>query len=273
MVYNYVSCKKVIAKVFTDLDLQEEPHRIVDFIEWMGEALKRIGAFPQLVTKTMGKEDLPLLRLEDHQAKLPADLHSINQVAYSKSAEGPFWDMRYNTGSYGANHDLTLIASTFGGLQYPAFIDEDNDSFHPATEDGTTFTHNVYYTINGGWIKCNIRNGYLLLSYQAIPVDSDNYPLVPDDEAFLEALYWYINMKMTYPEWKQGRIRDAVYYDCKSSWNYYRKQAYANAMMPDQGQLEAIKNTWIRLIPEINANKSFFSTIGQQEFTYNVNRK
>jgi hypothetical protein len=265
MIYNYISCKTVISKVASDLNWQEEPHRIIDCIEWIGEGLKKIGAFPQMVTKTMGKEGLPLLQLVDHQAKLPFDLHSINQVAYAKAIGGPFYDMRYNTGSYGANHDMTN--------SHDLLTMEDNNDLQPSSEDGTTFTGNYYYTITGGYIKSNTKSGFLLISYQAIPVDNDGFPLVPNDESFLEALYWYINMKLLYPEWKRGSIRDAVYYDAKSSWNYYRKQAYGNAMMPDEAQLESIKNTWIRLIPQINANKSFFSTIGQQEYTFNSDRR
>jgi len=267
MIYNYVSVKNVIAKIFTDLDWQESPHRLSDVIEYCGEAMKKIGAFPSMITKTMGKEGLPLLELSDHQVRLPFDLHSINQVAYSKSIEGPFYDMRYSTGSFGTNHEMS---AALNGI---SLTDQDNNEFQPATENGTTFTNNYTYTINGGYIKSNTRSGFLLLSYQAIPVDDDGFPMVPNDESFLEALYWYVNMKLSYPEWKQGRIRDAVYYDAKSSWNYYRKQAYGNAMMPDEAQLESIKNVWLRLIPEINANKTFFSTIGQQEFTYNINRK
>ena len=139
-----------------------------------------------------------------------------------------------------------------------------------STEHGTIHSADLTYNIvPGGWLKINTRHGHLMISYQAIPVDEDYYPMIPDDEAFLEALYWYINMKLTYPEWKAGRVRDAVYYDTKSSWNYYRKQAYGNAMMPNSDQLESIKNIWVRLLPLINEQKSFYSTMSEQEWVRN----
>jgi len=256
MIYNYVSVKKVIAKVFADLDLNEKPHRISDMVEYAGEALKKIGAFPAMITRTTGKEDLPLLVLSNYQAKLPADLNTINQVAYSVKQLGPFYPMRYATGSYSSNHTV----------KGTSVIPTQNT---PDSEKDTMFSLDYSYIIVGGYIKTNIKDGYLLISYQAIPTDSDKYPLIPDDESFFEAIYWYINMKLTYPEWKEGRVRDAVYYDAKSSWNYYRKQAYANAMMPNPDQLESIKNTWLRLIPEINAHDTFYSTLGEQETIYN----
>jgi hypothetical protein len=263
MIYNLVSVKKVIAKVFTDLDLQEGTHRISDFIEWSSEALKKIGSYPQFVTKVTGKEKVPLLVIEDYQAKLPTDLYSINQVAYSTGITAPYYPMRDTAGSFSSNHGATL---QYGGT-------DTTPATTTSSENITTFSGDRQYSIVGGYIKTNIKEGYLLISYQAIPVDDDNYPMVPDDESFFEAIYWYINMKLMYPKWRDGQIRDAVYYDAKSSWNYYRKQAYGNAMMPNADQLDTIKNIWIRLIPEINASKSFYSNIGDQEFIYNKNTR
>ena len=61
-----------------------------------------------------------------------------------------------------------------------------------------------------------------MLSYQAVPVDSDGYPMIPDNESFEEAIYWYINMKLTYPDWKMGRV-DAVYYDTRTFHEFLQK--------------------------------------------------
>ena len=44
-IYKTTSIKRVIAKVFSDLDLQEESHRVADFLGWGFEALEKIGAF------------------------------------------------------------------------------------------------------------------------------------------------------------------------------------------------------------------------------------
>ncbi len=286
MIYNLVSCKKVISKVMTDLDLQESSHPIASYVEWMGEGLKKIGAFPQMVTKTAGKEGIPLLKIEDYQVKLPEDLYTINQVAYTHHPEGPFYPVRYATGSFSFNHEVTTNKGYYN--QNGVYIDptqhgedlpegyaqfSDVEGYRQvSTEHGTIQSSNLTYTISpGGWLKINVRHGHLMISYQAIPVDEDFYPMIPDDESFFEALYWYINMKLTYPEWKAGRVRDAVYYDTKSSWNYYRKQAYGNAMMPNSDQLESIKNIWVRLVPLINEQKSFFSTMSEQEWVRNSN--
>ena len=79
-------------------------------------------------------------------------------------------------------------------------------------------------------------------------------------------------MKLLYPQWAAGTVRDAVYIDAKRSWNFYCKQAYGNAMMPNgAAQMQSIKNTWHRLVEEFNEHDSFFSTMGQGQIIYNRN--
>jgi len=302
MVYNFVSIKRIIAKVFTDLDLKEETHRISDFLSWGAEALLKIGAFPQFINKVAGKGTEPLLPLTGYQAKLPGDFYKLIQVAYSTSESGPFHPMRYATGSFEYERelesetdtsvdnviptsDIVNLAMDLYNLTYADALAKINSE--PGTRDSlagllastdssgdskTTYTDDLTFVITPSWIKTSKETGYLMLSYQAIPVDVDGYPLVPDDEAFSEALYWYINMKLMYPQWKEGRVRDAVYYDARRSWNYYCKQAYGNAMMPDGEKLESIKNAWLRLVPNINEHETFFSNVGQQQNIYNANR-
>ncbi|MFA5397251.1 MAG: hypothetical protein WC346_14670 [Methanogenium sp.] len=298
MLYKYISSKRIISKVLTDLDLGEENIRITDLLEWIGESLLKVGSFPQFIIRTTGREDLPVLEISNYQSELPYDFHSLIQVSYSTSASGPFYPMRYATGSYDYNPEVNDVTDTgveditstsnlvtlcmqLYNLSYADALVKVNtevntrevlNSLLTSTStsisditDSTDYT----YTIRGGYIKTNQSTGYLQLSYQAIPTDIEGYPLIPDNESYVEALYWYCVMKLYYPKWVTGTIRDAVYYDARRSWNYYRKQAYGEAMMPDKGQLESIKNTWLRLIPNINEYDTSFSNLGQQEIVYN----
>jgi len=306
MIYKLTSIKEVIAKVFTDLDLQEEPHRITDMISWGAEALEKIGAFPSFTNKVTGLEGNPLLVIEDYICKLPYDFHSLLQVAYSTSTTGPFIPIRVNTSNFD-NHgdseditststtapesDIVTMAMTLYDLDYEDAVTYLNSNPDKRTIIANTIaqsydsksisgikqytplytTDDITYVISNGYVKMNVETGYLMLSYLAIPVDSDGYPMIPDEISFKEALYWYINMKLMYPKWCAGQVRDAVYYDAKRSWNYYCKQAYGDAMMPDIDKLESIKNSWVRLVPNIYEHDSGFSTLGQEEYYYRHN--
>jgi len=303
MVYKLTSVKRVIAKVFTDLDLKEGDHRIADMIEWAGEALEKIGGFPSFINKVTGRDNVPLLELENYQVKLPCDFHSMIQVGYSTVEGGPFYPMRYATGSFDSgvlNEDLVTptdiptlpdtelinVVMDLYTLDYKDALTKINNEPNIRTlvsqmlanktlGNKYAYASNTFdytYTIRPGYIKTNVRNGYLMMAYQAVPVDNEGYPLIPDDQSYMEAIYWYINMKLIYPDWRSGRVRDGIYYDAKRSWAHYSKQAYGNAMMPNgTEQMESIKNVWLRLIPEIHEQDTFFSTLGQTQIIYNQN--
>jgi len=304
MVNKYTSIKRVISKVITDLDLKDGTNRIADYIEWSSEALEKIGAFPYFITKVTGKDDTPTLVLSDYQCKLPLDTHRVLQIGYSAFATGPFYPMRYSTGTFDASHknandttnppqvfsenDLVTVAMDLFNISYAdaltklnnepdteslisAMLNTSNTNLPTTASGGVIDSTDFTYVINGGYVKTNKKDGYLMMAYQAIPLDIDGLPMIPDDMSFIDALYWYITMKLYYPEWKAGRIRDEVYYDARRSWNFYCKQAYGNALMPNYDELESIKNTWLKLIPTINEHSTFFTALGQQEQVYNQN--
>lgn len=304
MIYKLASVKRVIAKVFTDLDLQEGEHRIADMIEWAGEALEKIGAFPSFINKVTGKDGNPFLEVNNYQSRLPNDFHNVIQVGFSENINGPFYPMRYGTGSfdYGKQDNttssitttfpdsslITLSMTLYGDTYAEALTRINTDSITRSnlnsiltdmsdrrsanlSDEFINTTSDYTYIITSNYIKTNVSTGYIQMAYQAIPTDSEGYPMIPEDVDFMEAIYWYITMKLLYPQWKQGSVRSEVYYDARRSWNYNCKKAYGNAMMPNIDQLESIKNSWIRLVPEIHEHSTGFSTLGERQNIYNAN--
>lgn len=301
MVYNNISSKNIISKVLRDLNYQEGEFRISDMLEWVGEALRKIGAVKMMNVKVTGKEDLPLLELSNYQAQLPRDLYQFLGVAYSATGSGDFIPMRYGTGTYDARGDSTLttsVGTSYAGdnaevylamdiydLTYTEAVEllntnsttKDLMSTLLADEKGATIqeqtstTLDYTYVINSSYIKTNIKEGYLMLAYTCISVDEEGYPLIPDDEMFTEAIYWYIVHKLLYPKWILGEVRDRVYESAKRSWNFYVKGAYAAAMMPNADQLESLKNQALKLYPEVGEFDNFFSTTGEQQILYSHN--
>lgn len=301
MIYNQISSKAIIAKVLSEFDVQEENFREADVVEWVGDALEKIGAFPSFNIKITGKEELPLLKVSDFQTKLPEDLINIIGVQFSPSESGNFIPLRAGTGTYGyrgentggnettgiaPTTDIVTAAMDLYDWTYEEALVEINDDpalkskistylvdtdfidYRNRNRDDLSGDQYIYY-INNNYIKLNVRSGYLKVAYQAMPLDEEGYPLIPDSASFMEAVYWYIITKLLYPRWVQGAIRDAVYYDARSNWNYYCKQAYGQAMMPSPDKMEALKNKWLQFYPEVNDFDSNFSSTGNKQTLYN----
>ena len=309
MIYKFISTKQIISKVMSDLDIKEDEIRISDMIEWAGEAVEKIGSVKQLDRTVSGVNGEPFLEIKGHQSKLPAKLYRLNQVSYSVSIDGPWFPMKSSTSSFNvwssnpdvfdengvAIKDAELIEmvkilyskyvedpiySWFSKMDYKTALEILNTNYNARVLlsnlvkniSSNPATSELKYTIKPGYIVTSANHGYLKLSYDALPVDDNGYALIPDLMSYIEAVYWYIVMKLTYPEYRSGKVRGEIYYDAKRSWNFYCKQAYAESMMPTQDEMETIKNVWTRLVPIINEGDNFYEGLSDQEIIRNQNR-
>lgn len=296
-----VSSKAVIAKVIADLDLKEDEIKITDVREWIGEAMEKIGAIQQLEHKV---ENIPVI---GYQAKLPCDLYRLNQVAFSFENSCGWLPMRKVTNSFGVytkcdkcdpnmiigdNALIPLVKNLYNLIDDRAALDIINSDpnvkktlsalvnqytipsvngrlivGNPASLNGS-----LQYSTKPGYITVNVPCGWVKISYHAIITDEDSMPMIPDNPSYFEAIFWYVAMKLSYPKYLKGQLTQNIYYDMKNSWNFYRRQAYAEAMMPGVDEIESIKNDWHKLYTEFDDHDTFFATTGDEQIIYNQNR-
>lgn len=285
MIYNFTRCESVIAKIMADLDSSEVRQRTTDIKEWIFEAVDKIGAPMQYIRREGGTDEFPLLKIQDNQVPLPDDLVALDGVAYSESENGPWVPMIISTGTF---REPVKKHNQDSGEHEPM-------QHKPITSQSQLYTRNnmkdferivgarvdkAEYFIKPGWIVTNKSKGFIKLAYKAIPTDERGYPLIPDLSSYQEAVYWYVVMKLSFPKFMEGTLSgkgtkysakysQSSYYFIQQQWNFYRNQAYAEAMMPTADDMRAIKNSWNRLIPEFNDDDTFFSHSNEQEINYN----
>lgn len=287
MIYNYTKCESVIAKVMADLDSSEVRQRISDIREWIFEAVDKIGAPMQYIHKESGADDVPVFQIHDNQIPIPADLAVLDGVAYSKGPNGPWVPMSTTTAIFKEPHDHRNIHLEDMMHQLPAFkrhtsqsqIYTDAIPRHQERIFGKYIDKKPEYFIKPGWIVTNRKHGFIKLAYKAIATDERGYPLIPDLTSYQEAIYWYVVMKLTFPKFMSGQLGGKSkyaqkyaaqsYFYTQQQWNFYRNQAYAEAMMPTSDDMQNIKNDWNKLIPDWDGDDTFFKNIGKEEITYN----
>ena len=296
-----------------DLDSTEVKQRTSDIREWIFEAIDKIGAPMQYITKESGADGLPILKIQDYQVPIPDDLQVLDGVAYAEHPDGPWHPMSTTTGIFRSKrythpqpqpkttvfHDPANLA-----IQGPAIVQDQMPTpppphepmmhklptsqhqlwtnnlmkYHGRFVDGNK--HKPEYFIKPGWIVTNQRHGFIKLAYKAIPTDERGYPLIPDLTSYQEAVYWYVVMKLTFPKFMSGKLTtnsskyaqkyaQQTYYYTQQQWNFYRNQAYAEAMMPTADDMQNIKNDWNKLVPDWDGDDTFFKHIGKEQLTYN----
>ena len=100
MVYKLVSSKSIAAKVVADSDLETYEYRPSDIIEWIGEAVEKIGAINQYATNVTGENCEDTLPIVGYQVALPCNIHNLISIAYSSNTRGPWLPVRLSTSPF-----------------------------------------------------------------------------------------------------------------------------------------------------------------------------
>lgn len=298
MIEKMITSKAVIAKVIADLGLEENDIKITDMKCWICEAVSKIGTINQLEQK------VAIIKLENYQCQLPAELEKLQFVAFSFNSNSGWIPMKKSTGIFSvydriegasSNPEMIIQDSALIALVKSLYnISTDKDALAKLNSDSnirltlsaltnqytvtsnnttknTNFSNTVQYDVKPGYIYSNVPEGYVKISYLTPYHDEEGLPLIPDKPSYFEAIYWYIAMKLLYIDYFTGRKPQHIYYDAKRSWNFYRQQAYAECLMPNENEIENIKNTWHTLMPELESYSTYFSTTGDIQKLYNNN--
>ena len=275
MIYKYTSCESVIAKIMADLDQSEKGNRVTDMREWIFEAIEKIGAPMQYI-----QVETEPIQIEDHQVPIPDDLHDLNSLAWSPKPDGVWIPMRSNNAAFKEPHrqytrpgaaGLPPMKHKLPTTQSEFFTNQGTLPLERALGD----LHEPLYFIKPGWVVTNKAKGFIKMVYKAIATDNRGYPLIPDLASYQEAVYWYVVMKLKFPKYLNGSLgghrkyAPSVYATITQNWNFYRNQAYAEAMMPTEGDIRSIKNEWTKLIPDWDSDDTFFQSSGQRQLNFN----
>ena len=223
MIYKNISVKYILAKIYRDLGLDDSNY-FYDLIEWCGEALDFIGAGAQFETKE------EFVQVSDHRGVLPYGFIVLNQLKYK---DGDDWKLIcYNPSNFKA-------------------IENDSENKYVVTEES--------FSLNPNYIVTSFEEGEVLISYKSIATDDEGYPLVPDNQYYKEALFWYCFMKLILRGYMPKT--DIDYGFAESRWKFYCSGARNKANYPDLSKYQRFREVWVGLLPSTIDETAFDSMI------------
>ena len=154
-----------------------------------------------------------IINIVDYRGELPCDFYEITQVRDDKNRT-----FRHTT-----------------------------DSFHmsPNKPEWSDLT----YKLQGNCIFTSIEKGQIEIAYQAMPIDEEGYPLIPDNSSYSRALEAYIKKTWFGIQFDQGKLNGQVLARADQEYAFYVGQAQSEIIMPTIDQMEAISNMWNTLLP------------------------
>lgn len=175
------------------------------------------------------EEKVTILTIEDYRALLPCDYHQMIQVRKHKTNE----TFRYST-----------------------------DNFHLGNHKGSP---DLTYKTQGRVIYTSLKDGEIECSYRAIAVDSEGYPLLPDNSSVTRALELFIKKQWFTIQFDLGRISAAVLQNVQQEYAWAVGQAQSDLVRPTLDQMESLANMWNTLIPRVKEHSRGFATNGTKE--------
>ena len=281
---NYVSLKTIVEKVYTDFEINYS-FTYNDAAEWVGSLLATLQAGSVLEDK------VACVKIHEHRGTLPCDLESITQVAKLEGCELPECSLAafsfYEKGTYIASvKDVDIDARTF---QYCTCEDGTSvdwnsvrmipmrwstDNFHYRYHNNPRdylYDRTDYsYKVNRGFIFPNFSEGRVAISYKAVPLDEDGYPMIPAEEWWRKACSWEVAYRASFKAFMSGKMEEKIFRLIERDRDWYISQAVNKTkMFTNDDEAQSFVNQMVTLIPRGTGHENFFRNISRQQQIYN----
>lgn len=181
------------------------------------------------------EEKVALIDIKDWRGVLPCDFNDIIQVrTHSDCGKKNYKVFRYAT-----------------------------DNFHMSNNKQDSF--DLTYKIQGNVIFTSMKEGTIEIAYNAFAVDSEGYPLIPDNSTFIRALELYIKKQCFTVLFDLGKINQAVYQNVCQEYAWAVGAAQNDLIRPTIDQMESITNMLNTLVWRVTEHKSGFVNSGSAE--------
>lgn len=182
----------------------------------------------------MFKDKVETLEVENYRAKLPCDWVDTIQIKDTKNCVC----MTYATDSFHLNEHRK----------------------HPVL--GT-------FTIQGNIIYTSIEKGVIEISYRAIQVDEDGYPMVPENSKFYRALEAYIKKQWFTILFDLNKISAGVLQNAQQDYAWAVGACETEFHKLDLSRAEAFFNSFRTLVIRDHEFNKGFKNFGAKEYIKN----
>ena len=259
MIYQHDSIQTVIARVIRNTRIQDTSY-LFDMNEWIPEAMGIMRTKYELSTKYQD------ININFHKGKLPCDLHHIKAVEweYGRLREGNSSKDITTSQNNNIAQSYNIQVSTLSKMITPTGNLMWTSAFTPQLYEGTlglSYHKTAYYQVEMGYISTSFADSLIRVHYAAVPCDEQGLPLIPDNEEYKQALYYYIRAMMI----GAGYV-DTVFneQELTARFEMHAARAISQIRYPSVDIMEQRVNNHVRFVPQANYFDNFFRTSGRE---------
>ena len=121
------------------------------------------------------------------------------------------------------------------------------------------------FKVQGRVLYTSFKEGTIEISYKAMPVDEEGYPLLPDESTFLRALELYIKKQWFTILFDMNKISPAVLQNTQQEYAFAVGACNNTYTIPSVSEMESITNMMNQLIPRFSEFRNGFKGLGYKE--------
>jgi len=153
------------------------------------------------------------------------------------------------------------VSHESGETPHPTFYGMGGCGFRPRPLD----VEGSFKT-QGRIIYTSFPEGVVEISYKAIPVDDDGYPLLVDNETYLNALEAYIKQKVFTIKFDTGKISAGVLQNAQQEYAWAAGELQNEMTTPSVSEMESITRMWNTMIKPVRQFDNGFRNLGNREY-------
>lgn len=194
------------------------------------------------------------VEIHDFRGMLPCDLISIIQVRDNITGIS----MRAITDSYmPGEHKKGKCVDPMNNINKP------KPWYIPSERP---FPDEPAFKTQGRVIYTSFPEGLITVAYRAIPVDEDGFPLLIDDETYLDALEAYIKMKVFTVKFDQQKISAGVLQNAQADYAVAARLLLSHMQLPTPAEAEVLARAWNSMLPDMRSFSRGFKHFGEREY-------
>ena len=253
----YISIKSVIYDLLNTID--ERYWNEARMLEWATKAVRKLNVINSFVTKVVEVE------VCNHKATLPSDFIYLNQISYRTKPDS--FELQLTLPSQGFADQLAPVPQVIPWKPMMASPNPYLDSI--CLDNKLIYLPNCnheYGIDENGIITTTLKEGTILISYLAYPINSNGDSMIPDDEDLKEGILHYLLYRywMSKFSMKEDGADSRMKFHL-DMWDMYSRKIAGKLNMPDLGTLENIKSMRDRLVPRTNRYQQMFLTLNAYE--------
>ena len=228
----YISIKEILSRLLRHpllqkLNLETVVQYTIDFIGVFG-------------LPDMYQDKEQIVPIKNFRGVLPCDLIAINQVMDTCSGVC----LRSMTDSFMPTGQQRG-KKTVGYVSY-------GDELTFKTQNRIIFT--------------SFEEGEVKVSYKAIPVDDDGFPLIIDNSPYLRALEAFIKQEVFTIKFDLQEINEKVLWNAQKEYAWRAGQLQSEFTIPNEAEMASILQKWTELIQTVTHRDNGYKNLGDRQY-------